>query len=146
MIDLSPLYTEATRLCWWGWLPILIPLMLSLTCLCTEFFGLPPISTWTLRRLHSTATVCWIIVFFLLFVPLFAGPRMADVTGRVEQATGVTQLQCEHRSLSSLTRQPTACSFRYGDTFYQGALTVNDNHQATLYSMAQGTPIPVTRR
>lgn len=143
MIDLSPLYTEATALRWWCWLPILILAVFSLTCsairLATRSAMRP--ASW-IRRLEST---CWLVAFLVTFIPLFCGPRMADVTGRVEQATGVTQLQCEHRSLSSLTRQPTACSFRYGDTFYQGALTVNDNHQATLYSMAQGTPIPVTR-
>lgn len=71
---------------------------------------------------------------------------MEDAATRVEQATGVTRLQCDARGLNNLEQQPTICTFRYENTFHQGVLAVNDDHQATLYRTAQGTPIPVTRR
>ncbi|RYN12835.1 hypothetical protein PG2022B_0933 [Bifidobacterium animalis subsp. animalis] len=143
MIDLSPLYAEATALRWWCWLPILILAVFSLTCSAIRLgtrCAMRPAS-WR-RRLEST---CWLVAFLVAFIPLFCGPRMADAASRVEEATGVTGLQCDARDLIELDRQPTICTFRYENTFYQGVLTVNDNHQATLYSMAQGAPVPVAR-
>ncbi|WP_217956570.1 hypothetical protein [Bifidobacterium animalis] len=144
MIDLSPLYTEATALRWWCWLPILIVAIFSLTC--------STIRIVTRSAKRTTPWACclesayWLIAFLLAFAPLFCGPRMGDAASRVEEATGVTGLQCDARDLNELDRQSTICTFRYENTFYQGVLTVNDNHQATLYRIAQGTPIPVTRR
>lgn len=144
MIDLSPLYIEAAQL-QWLLIPLWVTIFLILVHAVIVIFGLP-VSMLAVSLLHTITIICGFVAGLCCIILVYCQPDMGNVTTSVEQATGVTQLQCEHRSLDNLTRQPTACAFRYENTFWQGALTVDNDHQATLYRTAQGTPIPVTRR
>lgn len=141
MIDLSPVYA---RLPWWCCLPLLIPLIL----------GLKNLTVYVVCRVRGRQRPWWgdesvlvSAIIAMLLVPILFSlfmPDMKDVTSQIEQATGVTRLQCEAGTILALKRNPPTCTFLYKGAFQQGMLTVDDDDQATLYRTIQGAPIPVT--
>ena len=145
MIDLSAVYAQSQQLARLMLIPLAVLAVLSIALIAAWLLSWIP--DRPMRIMRTIVAAGWALLAFVYLPALhFIGPipDVRDAERIVQDATGVTALHCNADSLNQLEDEGgSVCAFSYDGAQYQGLLTVDADHQATLHKATAYDTVPV---